>query len=110
MILSTDILRRSPSEYETDTSPSENEGPDRQDQDMEDDSSSPAPSPAKKLTYRTHEEAKLAFKELLRDKKVPSNATWDQAMKLIVNDSRLEPWIVCVWIYLGNLDGCHLTN
>ena len=94
-------LRRSPSEYETDTSPSENEGPDAQDEGMEDDNSSPErPSPAKKLTYRTHEEAKLAFKELLRDKKVPSNATWDQAMKLIVNDSRLEPWILCM-VYLG---------
>ena len=57
---------------------------------IDDEASSPdRPSPVKKLTYQTHEEAKLAFKELLRDKKVPSNATWDQAMKLIVNDPRL---------------------
>ena len=81
--------RGSPTEYETDTAPSEAEGEEKQ-ETMDEEASSPERlSPAKKITYQTHEEAKLAFKELLRDKKVPSNATWDQAMKLIVNDPRL---------------------
>ena len=34
------------------------------------------------------EDAKDAFKQLLRDKKIGSDATWDQAMRLITNDSR----------------------
>ncbi len=34
------------------------------------------------------EDAKDAFKQLLRDKGISSEATWDQAMRLITNDSR----------------------
>ena len=34
------------------------------------------------------EDAKDAFKQLLRDKQIGSDATWDQAMRLITNDSR----------------------
>ena len=80
----------SASEYETDTSASDAGAmeTERADPGEEDGSSPDRPAPAKKVTYHTHEEAKLAFKELLRDKKVPSNASWDQAMKLIVNDPR----------------------
>ncbi|XP_076360616.1 pre-mRNA processing factor 40 isoform X2 [Tachypleus tridentatus] len=43
---------------------------------------------AKPLIFKDKKEAIEAFKELLREKKVPSNASWDQALKLIVNDSR----------------------
>ncbi|KAK1151156.1 hypothetical protein AOXY_G33183 [Acipenser oxyrinchus oxyrinchus] len=39
-------------------------------------------------TWRTKEEAKQAFKELLKDKGVPSNASWEQAMKMIINNPR----------------------
>uniref|UniRef100_A0A6I8R050 Pre-mRNA-processing factor 40 homolog A n=1 Tax=Xenopus tropicalis TaxID=8364 RepID=A0A6I8R050_XENTR len=38
--------------------------------------------------WSTKEEAKQFFKELLKDKGVPSNATWEQAMKMIINDPR----------------------
>ncbi|MEE6471227.1 hypothetical protein FKM82_009221 [Ascaphus truei] len=38
--------------------------------------------------WNTKEEAKLFFKELLKDKGVPSNASWEQAMKMIINDPR----------------------
>ncbi|KAM9319957.1 pre-mRNA-processing factor 40 homolog B [Gastrophryne carolinensis] len=38
--------------------------------------------------WSTKEEAKQLFKDLLKDKGVPSNATWEQAMKMIIND----PW------------------
>lgn len=31
-----------------------------------------------------------AFKELLKDKNVPSNATWEQCVKIIQNDPRYE--------------------
>ena len=41
-----------------------------------------------KPQYASHEEAKQAFKELLREKEISSHATWDQAMKQIINDPR----------------------
>uniref|UniRef100_A0A8C6UV61 Pre-mRNA-processing factor 40 homolog A n=1 Tax=Neogobius melanostomus TaxID=47308 RepID=A0A8C6UV61_9GOBI len=43
-----------------------------------------------KKTYKwnTKEEAKQAFKELLKEKSVSSNSSWEQAMKLIINDPR----------------------
>ncbi|XP_077339412.1 pre-mRNA-processing factor 40 homolog B isoform X1 [Lithobates pipiens] len=45
--------------------------------------------PEKKVYHwNTKEEAKQLFKELLKDKGVPSNASWEQAMKLIINDPR----------------------
>ncbi|XP_050780859.1 pre-mRNA-processing factor 40 homolog B isoform X4 [Gopherus flavomarginatus] len=39
-------------------------------------------------SWSTKEEAKLAFKELLKDKGVPSNTSWELAMKMIVDDPR----------------------
>ncbi|XP_043930839.1 pre-mRNA-processing factor 40 homolog A isoform X2 [Protopterus annectens] len=42
----------------------------------------------KSYSWNTKEEAKQAFKELLKEKRVPSNATWEQAMKMIINDPR----------------------
>ncbi|XP_053311525.1 pre-mRNA-processing factor 40 homolog B [Spea bombifrons] len=45
--------------------------------------------PEKKFySWSTKEEAKQFFKELLKDKGVPSNASWEQAMKMIINDPR----------------------
>ncbi|XP_075685405.1 pre-mRNA-processing factor 40 homolog A isoform X2 [Rhinoderma darwinii] len=44
--------------------------------------------PKKTYTWNTKEEAKQAFKELLKEKRVPSNASWEQAMKMIINDPR----------------------
>ncbi|XP_072265713.1 pre-mRNA-processing factor 40 homolog B isoform X3 [Pyxicephalus adspersus] len=38
--------------------------------------------------WNTKEEAKQLFKELLKDKGVSSNASWEQAMKMIINDPR----------------------
>lgn len=38
--------------------------------------------------WNTKEEAKQAFKELLKEKGVASNSSWEQAMKLIINDPR----------------------
>ncbi|KAM9709775.1 pre-mRNA-processing factor 40 homolog A [Menidia menidia] len=38
--------------------------------------------------WNTKEEAKQAFKELLKEKGVSSNSSWEQAMKLIINDPR----------------------
>ncbi|XP_075708343.1 pre-mRNA-processing factor 40 homolog B isoform X3 [Rhinoderma darwinii] len=38
--------------------------------------------------WSTKEEAKQLFKDLLKDKGVPSNASWEQAMKMIINDPR----------------------
>ncbi|XP_052800504.1 pre-mRNA-processing factor 40 homolog A-like isoform X2 [Mya arenaria] len=40
------------------------------------------------LKFKNKKEAMDAFKALLKEKKVPSNATWESAMKLIVNDPR----------------------
>lgn len=38
--------------------------------------------------FRDKKEAMEAFKELLRDNNVPSNATWEQCVKIIQNDQR----------------------
>ncbi|CAM1294798.1 PRPF40A (predicted), partial [Pycnogonum litorale] len=38
--------------------------------------------------YRDKKEAIEAFKQLLKDKNVPSNSSWDQALKIIINDPR----------------------
>ncbi|XP_068185771.1 pre-mRNA-processing factor 40 homolog A isoform X3 [Antennarius striatus] len=38
--------------------------------------------------WNTKEEAKQAFKELLKEKGVSSNSSWEQAMKMIINDPR----------------------
>ncbi|XP_054642410.1 pre-mRNA-processing factor 40 homolog A isoform X2 [Dunckerocampus dactyliophorus] len=42
----------------------------------------------KAYKWNTKEEAKQAFKELLKEKGVSSNSSWEQAMKLIINDPR----------------------
>ncbi|CAF1213117.1 unnamed protein product [Adineta steineri] len=41
-----------------------------------------------KIEYATKKEAMDAFKELLREKNVPSNSTWEQALKLFSGDVR----------------------
>ncbi|CAI5765166.1 pre-mRNA-processing factor 40 homolog B isoform X1 [Podarcis lilfordi] len=40
--------------------------------------------------WSNKEEAKQAFKELLKDKGVPASASWEQAMKLISSDPRFS--------------------
>ncbi|XP_049868561.1 pre-mRNA-processing factor 40 homolog A isoform X2 [Pectinophora gossypiella] len=40
------------------------------------------------LQYKDKKEAVEAFKELLRDRNVPSNATWEQCVKIISKDAR----------------------
>jgi len=55
--------------------------------DGKSDASSTAPV---KREWNTKEEAKQAFKELLREKNLPSTSTWEQAMKHIVHDYRFE--------------------
>ncbi|XP_069509983.1 pre-mRNA-processing factor 40 homolog B isoform X2 [Ambystoma mexicanum] len=42
----------------------------------------------KSHSWPTKEEAKQAFKELLKDMGVLSNASWEQAMKMVINDPR----------------------
>ncbi|EFA05623.1 pre-mRNA-processing factor 40 homolog A [Tribolium castaneum] len=48
----------------------------------------PAPEPVK--VFKDKKEAMEAFKELLKSKNVPSNATWEQCVKIISNDPRYE--------------------
>ncbi|XP_020641514.2 pre-mRNA-processing factor 40 homolog B isoform X1 [Pogona vitticeps] len=40
--------------------------------------------------WSNKEEAKQAFKELLKDKGVPASASWEQAMRLVSNDPRFS--------------------
>ncbi|XP_075537849.1 pre-mRNA processing factor 40 isoform X4 [Dermacentor variabilis] len=40
------------------------------------------------IEFKDKKEAIEAFKELLREKEVPSNCSWEQALKLIANDPR----------------------
>ncbi|XP_037789191.1 LOW QUALITY PROTEIN: pre-mRNA-processing factor 40 homolog A-like [Penaeus monodon] len=44
----------------------------------------------KQLVFKDKKEALEAFKEFLRDKGVPSDATWDKAVRMIQNDARYE--------------------
>ncbi|XP_044764182.1 pre-mRNA-processing factor 40 homolog A isoform X2 [Coccinella septempunctata] len=41
-------------------------------------------------SFKDKKEAMEAFKELLKEKNVPSNATWDTCVKIISNDPRYE--------------------
>ncbi|XP_033639312.1 pre-mRNA-processing factor 40 homolog B-like isoform X2 [Asterias rubens] len=52
--------------------------------------SRPGTPDVKEIVYNTKEEAKEAFKLLLKDKGVSCNASWDTAMKMIVNDPRYK--------------------
>ncbi|XP_040344164.1 pre-mRNA-processing factor 40 homolog B isoform X7 [Herpailurus yagouaroundi] len=54
---------------------------------QEEEESKPEPERSG-LSWSNREKAKQAFKELLRDKAVPSNASWEQAMKMVVTDPR----------------------
>lgn len=45
-------------------------------------------TPEPKVQFRDKKEAIEAFKELLKEREVPSNATWEQAVKMIQNDQR----------------------
>ncbi|XP_039328455.1 pre-mRNA-processing factor 40 homolog B isoform X7 [Saimiri boliviensis] len=54
---------------------------------QEEEESKPEPERCS-LSWSNREKAKQAFKELLRDKAVPSNASWEQAMKMVVTDPR----------------------
>lgn len=48
----------------------------------------PAPEPLK--VFKDKKEAMEAFKELLKSKNVPSNASWEQCVKIIASDPRYE--------------------
>nr|XP_042121008.1 pre-mRNA-processing factor 40 homolog B isoform X10 [Peromyscus maniculatus bairdii] len=65
--------------------PSSSTGQHRLPQEEEDTRPEPERS---SLSWSNREKAKQAFKELLRDKAVPSNASWEQAMKMVVTDPR----------------------
>lgn len=43
---------------------------------------------SKAIVYKDKKEAIEAFKDLLREKDVPSNVSWEQALKMIVSDPR----------------------
>ncbi|XP_023216919.1 pre-mRNA-processing factor 40 homolog A-like [Centruroides sculpturatus] len=43
---------------------------------------------SKTIVYKDKKEAIEAFKDLLREKEVPSNVSWEQALKMIVSDPR----------------------
>lgn len=44
----------------------------------------------KQLVFKDKKEALEAFKDFLKDKRVPSDATWDKAVRMIQNDIRYE--------------------
>lgn len=52
------------------------------------ESGSRTSTPEPKMVFKDKKEAIEAFKELLKDKDVPSNASWEAAVKLIANDPR----------------------
>ncbi|XP_043278756.1 pre-mRNA-processing factor 40 homolog A isoform X2 [Venturia canescens] len=45
-------------------------------------------TPEPKMQFKDKKEAIEAFKDLLKERDVPSNATWEQAVKMIQNDPR----------------------
>ncbi|XP_072142601.1 pre-mRNA-processing factor 40 homolog B isoform X4 [Dermacentor andersoni] len=54
----------------------------------EDKSSDEEETKDRPIEFKDKKEAIEAFKELLREKEVPSNCSWEQALKLIANDPR----------------------
>ncbi len=55
------------------------------------DGMTPPSAPSNTTTtfdFTNKKQATEAFKELLKEKQVPSNSTWEQALKLISNDPR----------------------
>jgi pre-mRNA-processing factor 40 len=69
--------------------PSTEDSPDESEDDKGDNQSpTTANEPEVKIEYASKKEAMDAFKEILREKNVPSNSTWEQALKLIGNDRR----------------------
>jgi len=66
------------------------EATDNDEDDDEDKKNDEMTSKFGKKEWTSKEEAKQAFKDLLREKNVPSTATWEQTMKLIVHDYRFE--------------------
>ncbi|KAK2161677.1 hypothetical protein NP493_1565g00027 [Ridgeia piscesae] len=48
----------------------------------------PEEAPKKEYVFKNKKEAIEAFKALLRERSVPSSSSWEQAMKLIINDPR----------------------
>lgn len=57
--------------------------------DGEDANGIPSPEPPK-LEFKDKKEAIEAFKDLLREKNIPSNSTWDNCVKIISKDPRYE--------------------
>ena len=81
----------SPSFNETDILSNENSRDSSDDTNSDkasNNSSSMSTEPPVKIEYASKKEAMDAFKELLREKNVPSNSTWEQALKLFSNDPR----------------------
>lgn len=64
--------------------------PPRADEDSNSNLSVPSrtATPDPKISYKDKKEMAEAFRNLLKDKDIPSNASWEQAVKLIVSDPR----------------------
>ncbi|KAK3592975.1 hypothetical protein CHS0354_023197 [Potamilus streckersoni] len=62
--------------------------PESSSEESEEEKSYKKASNSAPIRYKNKKEAIEAFKALLKDKDVSSNASWEQAMKLIVNDPR----------------------
>jgi pre-mRNA-processing factor 40 len=85
------ILDSSSVVNETDLPSNENSHDSNDDTNSEktgNDSPSTNNDPPIKIEYASKKEAMDAFKELLREKNVSSNSTWEQALKLFGNDPR----------------------
>jgi len=78
------------SSSEEEVTDNEDSSDDKSVEDIDSDSDSKPVVPVVRKEYTNKEEAKQAFKDLLKEKNVPSQATWEQAMKLIVHDYRFE--------------------
>ncbi|XP_065186578.1 pre-mRNA-processing factor 40 homolog B-like [Sycon ciliatum] len=48
----------------------------------------PVVVPVKEVVYNSREEARDAFKQLLREKSISSTMTWEQALKIVITDPR----------------------
>ncbi|CAF0817673.1 unnamed protein product [Adineta ricciae] len=67
---------------------SRDDSEDSQSDSTDTNSPSKANEPPVKIEYASKKEAMDAFKDLLREKNVPSNSTWEQALKLFSTDPR----------------------
>lgn len=79
------LQQAQPAQQQQQQPPPEEEERSSDEEDTKDNNTTAAKGP---IEFKDKKEAIEAFKDLLKEKDVPSNASWEQALRLIANDPR----------------------